>query len=264
MKHAFHRPQLMRRARVAFAGIATGALVFAIAAPVTAAIVDIGDSGPISVNVPATASSTQWDNLDANAAEANDGNTGTRWGSAQGDDDAIPWIRYDLTQACLVTGAAVNWEGAYASEYTLVGWTGSAWEPFRSVTSGAPGPVNLADFEDLGPVQYVALVVDQKATVWGASIWELQFQGRDCAASSQDAPTLAPPSYASSGGGDEGGDTGGDDGGTDPGHTRGDLLSLGKPVRPRPRRTPGPPLPASTTVTPPRAGAARIATANLW
>src|SRR6185436_13070717 len=67
----------------------------------------------LSQGRPATASSTEGGFVAANAV---DGNTGTRWGSAFTNSE---WIAVDLGATSTITRVVLNWEAAFASGYQI-------------------------------------------------------------------------------------------------------------------------------------------------
>jgi hypothetical protein len=79
-------------------------------APPTSAHADV----LLSQGRPATASSTE--NAGTAAADAVDGDTGTRWSSAFSDPQ---WIQVDLGATATINRVVLNWEAAYATAYQV-------------------------------------------------------------------------------------------------------------------------------------------------
>ena len=87
----------------------------------------------LSQGKPTTASSTE--NAGTPAANATDGNTGTRWSSAFSDPQ---WLQIDLRSTQAVCQVILNWEAAYATAFQIqVSADGTTWTP-RIVSSLRP------------------------------------------------------------------------------------------------------------------------------
>ena len=106
-----------------------------------------------------------------NAALAIDGDNGTRWESAQTDDET--WT-LDMGQARTFSRIKINWEGAYAKEFTLsISNDGESWSSLYVET-------NLAQFGwqtiDVGETtaRYIQYHGTKRATGYGQSFWEFQ------------------------------------------------------------------------------------------
>jgi hypothetical protein len=76
----------------------------------------------LSQGRPATASSTE--NGGTPAANAFDGNNGTRWSSAFSDPQ---WISVDLGATAAVNRVLLRWEGAYARAFTIQTSSKGTW-----------------------------------------------------------------------------------------------------------------------------------------
>src|SRR6185369_9190357 len=93
----------------------------------------------IALNRPATASSTE--NGGTPAANAVDGNTGTRWSSAFSDPQ---WIQVDLGSVQSICQVGLNWENAYATAYQLQTSNDAVtWTSIYSTTTGTGGVQTL-------------------------------------------------------------------------------------------------------------------------
>ncbi|MFJ5035950.1 discoidin domain-containing protein [Streptomyces sp. NPDC088560] len=91
-----------------------------------------------ALHQPATASSEENGHP---AAQATDGNPGTRWSSAYEDHQ---WIQVDLGAARRFDRVAVLWEQAYPKTYTVqVSDDGSAWTDVTTV-SNTPDPLKIS------------------------------------------------------------------------------------------------------------------------
>ncbi|GAA5195260.1 hypothetical protein GCM10023322_61590 [Rugosimonospora acidiphila] len=119
---------------------------------------------------PTTASSTE--NAGTPAANATDGNTGTRWSSAFGDPQ---WLQVDLGQSYAISHVTLNWEAAYARAYQLqTSQDGSTWTTIYSTTTGDGGTDDLAVS---GTGRYIRVYGTQRATAYGYSLWEFSVAG---------------------------------------------------------------------------------------
>jgi len=124
----------------------------------------------LSQGRPVTASSTE--NGSTVAANAVDGDAGTRWSSAFSDPQ---WIRVDLGAPRAVLRVAVQWETAYGRAYQIqTSPNGTTWTTVFATTTGDGGfddaPVNAI-------TRYVRLYGTQRATQYGYSVFELQIYG---------------------------------------------------------------------------------------
>ena len=109
----------MRAALVSFSFLATylvTATTAAGAAPATAAVPLAASCGTtnIALNHPTTASSLE--SAAFPAANATDGNTGTRWSSAFSDPQ---WLKVDLGSVQTICQVTLRWETAYGKAFQL-------------------------------------------------------------------------------------------------------------------------------------------------
>jgi beta-glucanase (GH16 family) len=119
---------------------------------------------------PTTASSTE--NGSFVAANATDGNTGTRWSSAFSDPQ---WVQVDLGATHSINRVSLNWETAYGRAYQIqTSPDARTWTTIYSTTSGTGGVQNLTVS---GSGRYVRVYGTQRATQWGYSLWELGVYG---------------------------------------------------------------------------------------
>ncbi len=155
----------MRLRSLGVALVATAALV-TLPAPMTATAAD----PDLSQGRPATSSSTE--NGGTPAANAVDGNLGTRWSSAAADNQ---WLQVDLGATASVTQVVLNWETAYGKDYKIqLSPDGNTWTDVRTVTGGDGGTDTLDVF---GQGRFVRLQGVHRATTWGYSLWEFQVFG---------------------------------------------------------------------------------------
>src|SRR5690606_10624069 len=93
------------------------------------------------------------------AANANDGNAGTRWSSAFSDPQ---WIRVDLGTSHNISRVLLSWETAYASAYEIqVSNNATNWTTIYSTTSGNGGTDDLTGLSGSG--RYVRVYGSQRA-----------------------------------------------------------------------------------------------------
>ena len=106
----------------------------------TLSVVDSARPGTdLALHATATASST--DNDADGAANAVDGDPGTRWSSAYNDNE---WIQVDLGAAADFDRVVLVWEQAYAKDFTVqVSDDGSAWTDVKQV-GNAPVPLRIS------------------------------------------------------------------------------------------------------------------------
>jgi CxxC motif-containing protein (DUF1111 family) len=111
------------------------------------------------------------------AANAVDGNGGTRWESAFATDPS--WISVDLTNQYALTRVVIDWEAANAATYQVQGSTnGTAWVTLATKTGGTFG--NRTDTVAVaGNYRYVRIYGTARSTgnQWGYSIFSLKVYG---------------------------------------------------------------------------------------
>jgi F5/8 type C domain len=114
---------------------------------------------------PATASSTE--NAGTPAADAVDGNTGTRWSSAFSDPQ---WLQVDLGSSQTICQVTLNWEAAYATAFQIqTSPDGTNWTSIYSTTTGTGGTQTL---NVTGTGRYIRMYGTARATQYGYSLWE--------------------------------------------------------------------------------------------
>jgi hypothetical protein len=123
----------------------------------------------LSQGKPAVASSLEGNLVAANAV---DGNTGTRWGSAFSDPQ---WIYVDLGSVSTISRVVLSWEAAYGKAYQIQTSNDAAtWTAIYSTTTGAGGVETL---NVSGSGRYVRMVGTARGTGYGYSLWEFQVYG---------------------------------------------------------------------------------------
>jgi len=124
----------------------------------------------LSQGHPATASSTE--NASFPAANAVDGNTGTRWSSAFSDPQ---WVRVDLGASHTISRVVLNWEAAFATAFQVqTSPDGTTWTTIFSTTTGGGGNQDLTVS---GTGRFVRVNGTARATAFGYSLWEFQVFG---------------------------------------------------------------------------------------
>ncbi|MFE6225841.1 discoidin domain-containing protein [Streptomyces sp. NPDC057854] len=140
----------------------------------------------LSQGRPTTASSTEGPGFEP--ALAVDGQSATRWASAEGSDPQ--WIRVDLGAAAALSRVRLDWEAAYASAYRIQSSAdGATWTDLATVTGGDGGTDDIAV---TGDARYVRVYGTQRATPYGYSLYELKVYGTTGSPSPTPAPTQTP------------------------------------------------------------------------
>jgi Carbohydrate binding module (family 6)/F5/8 type C domain/Ricin-type beta-trefoil lectin domain/Putative Ig domain len=121
----------------------------------------------VALHQPTTASSVE--SAAYPAANATDGNTGTRWSSAFADPQ---WLEVDLGSTQSVCQVTLNWEAAYAKAFQIQTSTdNSTWTTIYSTTTGTGGTQTL---NVTGTGRYIRVYGTARATQYGYSLWEFQ------------------------------------------------------------------------------------------
>jgi beta-glucanase (GH16 family) len=129
-----------------------------------------GGGSNIALGKPTTASSLE--NATFPAANATDGNTGTRWSSAFADPQ---WIRVDLGQTYNISRVILNWEAAFGRAYQIqTSPDGNTWSTIFSTTTSDGG---IDDLTVSGTGRYLRMYGTQRGTPWGYSLWEFAVNG---------------------------------------------------------------------------------------
>ncbi|MET9549126.1 discoidin domain-containing protein [Streptomyces sp. NPDC006627] len=162
-------PRDRRRVRRGLVGVIVTALAATLLAviPTTAA-----QAAPalLSQGKPATASSQE--NYGTPAANAVDGDLGSRWSSAASDTQ---WLRVDLGSSAELSRVVLRWETAYAKAYRIeLSADGKDWSTAHSTTNGSGGTETVTVS---GTARYVRMQGVTRATGYGYSLWEFQVYG---------------------------------------------------------------------------------------
>ncbi|MFE9428383.1 discoidin domain-containing protein [Kitasatospora sp. NPDC006697] len=131
-----------------------------------------GGCGTTNLALNRTATASSQENTSFSAANAVDGNGGTRWSSAFADPQ---WLQVDLGSARSICGVTLAWETAYGKAFQLqTSNDGTNWTTIYSTTAGTGGTQALSV---TGSGRYVRLYGTARATQWGYSLWEFQVFG---------------------------------------------------------------------------------------
>ena len=135
----------------------------------------------LALNQPATASSTQ--NAGLAASYVDDGSLTSRWSSAPGVDPS--WVEIDLGSVKPFDMVILYWENAYATQYQIQYSTDNTnWSAAYNNTKGAGGVETLTFPTVQG--RYVRMYGQQRATVYGYSLFEMQvYDVPQCGASTE-------------------------------------------------------------------------------
>ena len=141
------------------------ALVAGVTAPNTSAA-SCGTTN-IALHRPTTASSQE--SASFPAANATDGNQGTRWSSQFSDPQ---WLEVDLGSTQSICQVVLNWETAFGKAFQIqTSNDNSAWTSIFSTTTGTGGTQTLSVS---GSGRYVRMFGTVRGTQWGYSLWEFQ------------------------------------------------------------------------------------------
>src|SRR5258706_9078282 len=122
-------------------------------------------------------------------AEAVDGNTGTRWASAQGVDPQ--WIYVDLGATYTLSSVILRWEAAYATAFQIqTSPDAVTWTNIYSTTTGTGGVQTLTVS---GSGRYVRMNGTARATIYGYSLWEFEVYGTSGGATTTPTVTNTTP-----------------------------------------------------------------------
>jgi beta-glucanase (GH16 family) len=140
----------------------------------------------LSRNRPVTVSSIE--SANQAAAFAVDGDPATRWSSAHGVDPQ--WITVDLGSQQTLSRVRLTWEAAYATAYRIQRSADNAtWTDAAVVVNGDGGVDDLAVS---GSGRYIRMLGQQRATVYGYSLWEFEVFGGCGSPAPSGSPTPQP------------------------------------------------------------------------
>jgi hypothetical protein len=131
-----------------------------------------GGCGTANLALGRTATASSQENVGTPAADAVDGNTGTRWSSAFSDPQ---WLQVDLGATHSICKVVLNWEAAYATGFQIqTSPNGTTWTPIYSTTTGTGGTQTLTVS---GSGRYIRMYGTARATQYGYSLWEFSVYG---------------------------------------------------------------------------------------
>ncbi|MFJ6695338.1 discoidin domain-containing protein [Streptomyces sp. NPDC091272] len=163
------RPPARGRVRRSLAGAVVTALAATLLAVVPATT---AQAAPVLLSQGKTVTASSQEHYGTPAAEAVDGNLGTRWSSAASD---AQWLQVDLGSTVAVNQVVLRWEGAYAKAYRIeLSTDGTNWTTAYSTAAGAGGNETVAVS---GTARYVRMQGVTRATGYGYSLWEFQVYG---------------------------------------------------------------------------------------
>jgi hypothetical protein len=124
----------------------------------------------LSQGRPTTASSSE--NASFPAADATDGDTGTRWSSAFSDPQ---WLQVDLGATSSISQVTLDWEAAFATAFQIqTSDDGVNWTTIFSTTTGTGGVQTLTVS---GTGRFVRMNGTARGTQFGYSLFEFQVFG---------------------------------------------------------------------------------------
>ena len=125
----------------------------------------------LALGKKAWASSEVGDNT---ADKAVDGSTGSRFESAQTDNE---WFAVDLGESTDISQIKILWESAYAKAYKiLLSDDNENWKEVYATTEG-DGGTDLLEIQDKG--RYIRLECSERALPYGYSLYEFQVFGNN-------------------------------------------------------------------------------------
>ena len=128
-----------------------------------------GSCGTANLALSKTATASSTENAGFPAANAVDGNTGTRWSSAFSDPQ---WLEVDLGSSQSICQVTLTWEAAYARAFQIqTSPDGTTWTTIYSTTTGTGGTQTLPVS---GTGRYIRMYGTARATQYGYSLWEFQ------------------------------------------------------------------------------------------
>lgn len=150
---------------------------------------------PTNLALGKTSTASSLENSSNVAANAFDGNVGTRWASVGSDPQ---WLMVDLGAAAVISKVVLTWEAAAAKVYKIqVSTDKTNWTDVASVTDGTSNQKRELTINN-AKASYVRMYGTQRATNWGYSIWEFEVWGVYTGASASSAVDDGKPKNGSS------------------------------------------------------------------
>ncbi|WP_061290352.1 cellulase family glycosylhydrolase [Herbidospora cretacea] len=128
-------------------------------------------AAPVLISAGKTTTSSSVEGTGLEPGKAVDGNTATRWASAEGSDPQ--WIRIDLGASYPISRVKLTWETAFGKAYRIeTSADGNTWSsPLYSTTTGDGG---TDDLTVSGSGRYIRMYGTARGTQWGYSLWEFE------------------------------------------------------------------------------------------
>ena len=159
-----------------------------ISAPLTAEVsIAFNATANLALNKPCQAG---YEAKDLGASKANDGNIGTRWASGGGDNPTDAWWYVDLGESYNLSTIEISWEGAYASDYVIMGsddyidpTNATAWQAATTLVAKNTAPTVGNNTQEVYSVtgshaRYIRLQANTLVNNgWGCSFWEFRVFG---------------------------------------------------------------------------------------
>jgi chitosanase len=159
----------LRRRSIALGAVVAAVVSLPLVVTMTA---DAGTDVLLSRGRPVAASSVESSRYAA--GKAVDGSGSTRWASAEGAGSQ--WLRIDLGALQPVNRVRLVWEAAYAKAYQVqTSVDGATWGNLYTTRSGNGGTDDLTRLVGIG--RYLRVLVTQRGTAYGYSLWEVQVYG---------------------------------------------------------------------------------------
>lgn len=153
-------------------GVAAVAAIALLTQPLIASGSESQAETLLSANKPTTTSSVENATFSGNLAV--DGDTATRWASAEAADPQ--WIAVDLGGPATITRVKLLWEAAYAKTYQVqTSDDGKTWKNVKSVTGGDGGTDEITGLN--ASARHVRINGTARGTAYGYSLWELEVHG---------------------------------------------------------------------------------------
>ena len=130
-----------------------------------------GEVVNLALNAAVTTSSNENDSLAGRYAV--DGDASTRWASAFRDGE---WIMVDLGEIVNVSYINIQWEAAYASNYSIY-WSQDNVTWNQALTQSVSSDAEISNMFYDRPVRYIKVVCNTRATAYGVSMYELKVMG---------------------------------------------------------------------------------------
>jgi hypothetical protein len=147
-----------------------------------------GEANAALISQGRTATASSVESAAFPASNAVDGNVGTRWSSAFSDPQ---WLQVDLGSSAAITSVVLDWESAYARNFTIqASANGSSWTTVNTTTNGTGGrqTVNFT-----ANARYVRMNATARATQWGVSLREFEVYGTGGPTTPPDPNAPLPP-----------------------------------------------------------------------